>query len=206
MLDLVFTIISSTAIAIILKINSNKKGSSLVLLSGNYLSASVIGLILFFADQNSSSSAELVPLGILLAILFVGSIFAFSKSVSLSGAAISTVSSRLSVLVPIILSMLIYKEYPNVFQIIGLLLTIITIILFYLSLNNNTNKTESKNKFIYLVAILIGIGVADFFMKIFRENWTATDKPLFLFWIFFFSFLITSSLMLKQKNKIDYKY
>jgi len=203
MIDLLLTIISSSTIAVILKINSNRNGNSLLLLSGNYFSASIIAIILFFGDHNSTISLDLVPLGIFLAVLFVGSIYAFSKSVSFSGAALSTVSSRLSVFVPIILSMIIYQEFPNVFQASGLVLTLVTIVLFYFSISYNSTKSEEKRKFFYLVSILIGIGIADFFMKVFQENWSTTDKPWFLFWIFFFSFLITTSLVIKQKTPFN---
>jgi drug/metabolite transporter (DMT)-like permease len=203
MIDLFLSILFSTSIAIILKINSNNNGNSILLLVGNYFSASLVGLFLFLSDQKSTTSTELIPLGFFLSILFVGSIFAFSKSVSLSGAALSTVSSRLSVFVPTILAMFFYREFPNIYQLIGLFLTIITIVLFYLSIANGNLEGGKKDKFIYLIAILLGIGFADFFMKVFQENWSSTDKSWFLFWIFFFSFLITAAIALKQKRMFE---
>lgn len=205
MIDLALTILCSTSIAIILKLNSNFKGNSILLLAGNYFSAAVVGLILLFTDQNSTSSVNLIPLGFFLSILFVGSIFAFSKSVFLSGAALSTVSSRLSVFVPTILSMFFYRELPNNYQIIGLVLTLLTVLLFYFSISNGNFKEGNKSKFIYLISVLFGIGIADFFMKVFQENWLSTDKPFFLFWIFFFSFLITFSISVKQRIKLEKK-
>lgn len=205
MLYLILTIFCSTAIALVLKINSNQKGDTIVLLAGNYFSASIISLILFVSDSNSTSPLEIIPLGIFLSLLFVGSIFAFSKSVNLSGAALSTVSSRLSVFVPIILSILIYNELPDVYQIIGLLLTLLTILLFYFAINNSSKDPKEKNKFIYLLLILFGIGIADFFMKVFQENWGSSDKAWFLFWIFFFSFIITFTIALRNKKEINYK-
>jgi drug/metabolite transporter (DMT)-like permease len=201
-LYLLLTILSSSSIAVILKINSRKHGEPLVLLAGNYFSASILSLILLFTEKTVSTSIELIPLGAFLSILFVGSIFAFSKSVTLSGAALSTVSSRLSVLVPILLSTLFFNELPTVFQLIGLGLTITTIILFYFSISEKSIENYSKIKFKYLILVLAGIGLADFFMKVFQENWTLQNKPWFLFWIFFFSFLITLTLAIRKKNKI----
>lgn len=200
---LALTIICSSSIAIILKINSNKDGNSLLLLTGNYLAASIISLVLFFVDTNTTYSTDLIPLGLFLSLLFVGSIFAFSKSVSLSGAALSTVSSRLSVFVPIILSIIFFSDLPNTYQVFGLILTLVTIIFFYFSIKNNKSKEHGSNKFFYLISILLGIGVADFFMKVFLENWATSDKPWFLFWIFFFSLLITVSLTIKNKVQFN---
>lgn len=203
MINLLLTIYCSASIAIILKLNSNRNGDSIVLLTGNYFAASIISLVLLVSDKNSTTSIDLVPLGLFLSILFVGSIFAFSKSVSLSGAALSTVSSRLSVFVPIIFSLIFYDELPTAYQIIGLVLTLLTIILFYLSINNSKKGPQNKNVFKYLLLILFGIGIADFFMKVFQENWESTDKPWFLYWIFFFSFLITSFITIRKKKALD---
>ena len=205
MAALILTILCSSSIAIILKINSRQKGDTILLLTGNYFAASIISLILFVSDANSTSPVEIIPLGLFLSILFVGSIFAFSKSVNLSGAALSTVSSRLSVFVPIILSIVIYNELPTLYQIIGLLLTLATIFLFYLAINNSSKESKEKKKFMYLLMILFGIGIADFFMKVFQENWESSDKTWFLFWIFFFSFFITSVTAIRKKKKVDYK-
>jgi multidrug transporter EmrE-like cation transporter len=38
-------------------------------------------------------------------------------------------------------------------------------------------------------------------MKVFQENFETSDKPWFLFWIFFFSFLITLTLAIKKRKK-----
>jgi drug/metabolite transporter (DMT)-like permease len=172
-------------------------------LTGNYFSASLIGLILLFNNDKNSYELELIPLGLFLSFLFVGSIYAFSKSVHLSGAALSTVSSRLSVFVPIVLSIIFYNEIPNQYQYFGLFLTLVTIILFYYSVGRKIEIAENRKKFIYLLAILLGIGIADFFMKVFQENWTSYDKPWFLIWIFFFAFLITLLISLRQRKVLN---
>jgi hypothetical protein len=79
----------------------------------------------------------------------------------------------------------------------------VTILLFYISISNGNLKGSGKNKFTYLLSVLIGIGIADFFMKVFQENWSSTDKPFFLFWIFFFSFITTFSITLKKKIEFE---
>ena len=200
---LLLTILCSTSIAVILKINANNNGNSIQLLTGNYFSASIIGLILLLNNTENSYGLELIPLGLFLSFLFVGSIYAFSKSVYLSGAALSTVSSRLSVFVPIVLSIIFFKEVPDRYQYVGLFLTLLTILLFYLSVGTNAIQRDNRKQFIYLLAILVGIGLADFFMKVFQENWVISDKPWFLLWIFFFAFLITLVISIRQGNPLN---
>ena len=201
--DLLLTILCSASIAIILKINADKNWNTIQLLTGNYFSASLIGLLLLFSAENNTYELELIPLGLFLSFLFVGSIFAFSKSVILSGAALSTVSSRLSVFVPIVLSIIIYNELPNPFQLFGIILTAATIILFYFSVRNPNNNYLERDRFLYLIVVLIGIGTADFFMKVFQVIWEPSAKPWFLLLIFGFSFLITFILSVKERSKVD---
>lgn len=199
MINLALTVLCSSCIAIILKINSNRKGNSLLLITGNYLTASIIGFLLFLNDPSAVSTTDLIPFGVGLSFLFVGSFFAFSVSVKLSGAAISTVSSRVSVIIPTLLSILIYSETPKTLQIIGLILTIVTVILFYLSVANSEYKGNRVKSFFFLMLILLGIGFADFFMKVFQVNWESNYKQWFLFWIFFSSFILTSLLSILQR-------
>jgi drug/metabolite transporter (DMT)-like permease len=42
-------------------------------------------------------------------------------------------------------------------------------------------------------------------MKVFQENWTATNRPWFLFWIFFSSFIITVIITIRKKIVLNRK-
>ncbi len=115
MLPLLLTILCSTSIALILKHSDTKQGNPIVLLAGNYLTASVIGLILMLL-KDSSHSFETLIFGALLGFLFVASFFAFAKAVAIAGTALATISSRLSVIIPIIFSIIIFDEQPSYFK------------------------------------------------------------------------------------------
>jgi len=55
--------------------------------------------------------------------------------------------------------------------------------------NTQNQQQENKQKYFYLIAVLIGIGINDFSMKIFQENYSELQKPYFIFSIFFSAFL-----------------
>ncbi|MBZ0178616.1 MAG: hypothetical protein K8F36_04930 [Melioribacteraceae bacterium] len=204
MIDLILTIICSSSIAVILKINSVKNWDSMQLIAGNYFAASVLGLI-FYAQEPVPFSMDLALIGMSAGVLFVASIFAFSKSVTYSGGAISTLSSRLSVFVPVILSMLIYLELPSLFQSFGLLVTAVTIYLFYLSVQRNNKDVDGLKKFLFLIAVLLGIGLADFYMKIFQANFHPSQKAFFLFIIFTSAFVISFTVMILRRIRFNKK-
>jgi len=199
---LLLTILCSTSIALILKYSDTRKGEPIVLLAGNYLVASIISLlfILFKEDAYFSIHTFLFSLG--LGLLFVVSFFAFAKAISYAGTGLATTSSRLSVIIPIVLSILIYNETPTEFQIVGFVLTIVTFILFYFSISDGHISGEGFIKYFLLLAVLIGIGINDFSMKIFKSWKPEQEEPFFVFFIFFSAFIYASVYIVFNKIKI----
>ena len=127
MIPLILTILCSTTITLLLKYNDEKKGNPIVLLMSNYFVASLVCLTLFVATPATNYSLPTLFFGALLALMFVFSFFAFTKAVSVAGAALASVSARLSVIIPIILSMLLFSEQPNNKQAFGFLFVLVTI-------------------------------------------------------------------------------
>ncbi|MFC2083908.1 EamA family transporter [Bacteroidota bacterium] len=203
MTDLILTILCSTTIALMLKFNDIKKGNSLVLLYGNYLIATIIALFLFFIETDSTYSVVTFAFGAIIGIMFVFSFFAFIKAVNIAGTAIAVLSSRLSLIVPILLSFVVYAERPNLYQSIGFIFTFITLGFFYLSLKTKKSKTLKMWDYIYLFGVLLGMGLADFSMKVFEQFKPASEKSFFLFSIFIFSFLYSLGYSLLKKNRFE---
>jgi drug/metabolite transporter (DMT)-like permease len=184
MFALISTIICSSSIALILKYNDTRDGNPLLLLAGNYFVAAIISSGYVIANDQATLSFETLVFGILLALLFVASFFAFAKAVSAAGTALATVSSRLSVIVPLLLSIIIYGEEPTLYQFIGIFIALMTIALFYFSLKTDGSQKLHFIDYFYLLAVLIGIGLNDFAMKVFNQWRPLADKSYFIMIIF----------------------
>ena len=202
MLPLFLTILCSTSIALILKHSDTKQGEPIVLLAGNYLTASVIGLFLMLFND-TSYSIETFVFGALLGLLFVASFFAFARAVAATGTALATISSRLSVIIPIVFSIIFFNEQPSTLKLFGFLFTGITFVFFYFSLLKQNNSSTEKGKYFLLLFVLISIGINDFSMKIFKDTRPETDEPFFVFIIFFFAFIYSSLFIVLKKIRID---
>ncbi len=144
MIPLILTILCSTSIALILKHNDTKSGNAIVLLCGNYFVAAIVSLYFLVTATDNTFSIYSLFFGLALGMLFVISFFAFARAVGVAGTALATVSSRLSVILPLTLSIIVFAEKPNLFHIGGFVFTLGTIFLFYKSLQNNGSN---KNKF-----------------------------------------------------------
>ncbi len=196
MLFLLLTVLCSTSIALILKYSDTKKGEPIVLLAGNYLVASLIGLTLLIINDNKIFSIEALIFGAGLGLLFVLSFFAFAKAISFAGTGLATTSSRLSVIIPILLSIIIFNELPNELHLLGFLFTIVTFILFYFSVKENHRDGEGLLKYLFLVLLFFAI-------KVFKGWRPEQEESYFIFFIFFSAFIYTSSYIIIKKIKIE---
>ena len=202
MISLILTILCSTCIALILKSNATRKGHPVVLLFANYLVAAAISLVFLVTAETFEYAFATFIFAALLAILFVTSFFLFAKAVESAGAALSQTSSRLSVVVPVILSILFFHETPSSFQIAGIILAIVTIVMFYLSIKGEKTNRINALVSLYLLGLLFGIGIADFSMKLFNVWRPNAEKPFFLFTIFTFAALYTGAVILFRRIRI----
>lgn len=205
MINLLLTILCSTTIALILKFNDTKKGDGLVLLLGNYLVASIIGGYFLFFSKSSEQNLSLILFGLVMGFMFVASFFLFTQAVKVAGVSLSTVSARISVTIPILFSIIFYNEIPNSLQIIGIIFTLITIAFFYISLKSKNKETKQKGLFLFLFLLFAGIGLGDFGMKIFENNFSLDHKSFFLFLIFFSAFIYTFIAIKIKKIEINKK-
>lgn len=203
MLYLLLTILCSTAIALILKRNSARKGDPIILLAGNYLTAAIVGAFFLAFDAEAEYSWESFLFGAGLGGMFVYTFFAFTKAVDYAGASLASVSSRLSVIVPIALSVAIYSEIPNATQTVGIALALAVIVLFYFSLRNGGGKALEFKDLFYLLVLMFGIGINDFCVKVFTHWRPIEEKPLFLFSIFLFAFIYITAYALIRRIKFD---
>jgi drug/metabolite transporter (DMT)-like permease len=203
MIALFLTIICSSSIALILKYNDERNGNPLLLLAGNYFMAALISFGYVITDHHASVSVKTVIFGVLIALLFVASFFAFAKSVSAAGTALATVSSRLSVVVPLLLSIIVFGEDPSKYQLMGIIIAIVTILLFYFSLRTDGSQKLHFIDYFYLLAVLFGIGLNDFAMKVFQQWRPQADKPYFMMIIFSAATIYTFIIIFIQKIPLN---
>jgi len=199
---LFLTILCSTSIALILKYSDTKKGEPIVLLTGNYLVASLIGFTLLILNDEKIFSIQTLIFGAGLGLLFVLSFFVYAKAIGYAGTGLATTSARLSVIIPILLSIIIFNELPNRLHLVGFLFTVITFILFYYSVKGNHRDGEGVLKYFFLIAVFIGIGINDFAIKVFKGWRPEQEEPYFVLIIFASAFVYSSMYIIIKKIKI----
>ncbi len=195
MISLALAILCSTSVALILKANDSRGGHPLPLLAGNYLVASLLGGFYLIGSAGRTFSVETLFFGAALALGFTFTFLIFTKAVGAAGASLATVSSRLSLAIPVLMSVVLFRELPNTNQLAGLVLTGVTLLFFFLSTRATTEIHLRNAAYALLLILLVGIGVNDFALKLFQEWRPSTEKPFFLLCVFGFSLIYTLLLM-----------
>ena len=228
MIYLILAIICSATIALIFKYTENSNGNRYVITSSNYFMAFMTSLFmilynktLFGISKEESfivefqkvvleerglfSSYSSIIWAIIVGTIFGGFFFLsfiyYQKSVKENGVGISGTFAKLGILIPMIFSIIIWKEYPTSIQWIGIFLSLLSIIIVNMSFKG-LEKLSVEPAIIFL--FLFG-GLAEFSNKIYQKYALNEFKSVFLFFIFFVAFLISFIYAKRKKVKLKKK-
>lgn len=165
MLYLLASIFSSSMIYVVFKIAKNHSCSLSSLITYNYLAATLLGIILFqpFANTEAiSDSTNWLPFGIILGILFILMFFLIGTSSQKAGITVTTLANKLSLVFPVLFSILYFNEEISTLKYIGLAGACVAVIL------TVYKKDISRTNLLFIilpVLIFFGSGLIDSIVK-----------------------------------------
>lgn len=140
--------------------------------------------------------------GLVAGLVFFLAFLAYQISVNRHGASMSGAYAKIGILVPMILSLIIWRQFPSTVQWMGIILAVGAMIMVNvesLSLQRNTVKWP------LLLLFLFG-GMAEFSNKLYQNYGMQAYKPLFLLAVFGSAFVYSvMTLLLRRKafNRYD---
>jgi len=119
---LLLSILSSTAIAVIFKIQDRVKIKLFPVIVLNYITATVLGYSLTTIDISSLQiiQSDWIISGVLIGFFLIAGFYLIGYSTQKVGIAITTVSSKMSVVIPILFSMFYFNESKDAVKFIGI--------------------------------------------------------------------------------------
>lgn len=201
MLLIILAILSSTGILICFKSLAKYKIEILPAIVINYIVAGFLG---YFLSHKSISIQHLFKqdwlfLALLIGILFIIVFFIIGKSSQKAGITITGLASKMSFVIPIMFSILYFKESVNSMMLIGFTIAIASIIL---AVYKPPNKS-TKIKHVWLpISLFLGAGLVDTLVKYSQETFlTEGGAPLFSLVLFAIAALAgLISLYIKNKS------
>jgi len=208
MFYLIISILLSTAIIITFRVFNNYKISIVQAITVNYLTASIFG----FMSEAGSFDLKTLPdqpwfyFSIIMGLSLIVAFNLFAISAQKAGVAVTAISSRMSVIIPVALGFLVFGDTSGMVKIAGIITGLMA---FYLT-SKKGNKIKLNKSFIYLPLLLfIAVGINDSLMKAAEHFYIRTDFVPFLASSFGFALVFGLVVLFyksaKQKNHFETK-
>lgn len=227
MIYLMLNVACGAIIATIFKINGSKDVNKYAVITANYCVALAFSLIvslykgkfallnsnsmqMFFYEMKSvfagnkifsveASAIWAMIIGCPLGYSYCLSFLKYQKTITENGMGISNMFMRISVIIPMIISIILWKEYPTAIQFLGILLCFASIVLF------NVDFKSSKKIMINadLLLLLLFGGISQFSAKLYQKFAVVECKEVLTFFIFLAALIASIVFLIKGKNKIS---
>jgi len=204
MIFLILSILSSAAIYVIFKYLDKFKIGTFNVIIINYITATILGLLLSNTDVDIFPliKNDWLPFSIIIGILFIMMFVVIAKSSQVVGIAITTISNKMSVIIPIVVSIMIDpKDLLTNYKATGIILAILAV---FLSVYRK-RKIEFDPRNIYLPIILfLGMGLVDSFVK-YAQQYYVADDVLPVFTVILFAMAAIAGIVTKLLRRTSFK-
>lgn len=209
MVFLILAIIASSLVSIMMRVGEGKVKNNISMLSVNYFICMFFSLLYANMDnllQSGEGMWTSVGLGGINGFFYIGSFVLFQNSVRNHGVVLSSIFMKLGIMVPLVVSVVLFREMPAPVQILGFIIALTAIVL----INLKEKNIEKEQKFVHeksrtklgLCLVLIGCGMADGMSKIYQEFGTDQFEELFLVMTFVVAFLLSVVLIIIKKQRV----
>ena len=213
MLYLILAILFSTAIFVVMRLFSRFNLDNHQALAWNYATATVIGYIMSasYGPLTSPMSEAWFPLSLLTGFWFILTYVLMVVSSQHSGVTVTSLSSKLSVVIPTLFGVIFLKEALGVLPAIGIVLALVALFLLVGRKEKGNDGTKKTTIVIALLPLFIflGTGTGDILMKITETKNTSTDLTPMIAFIygvsFLFSLLLVSTDLARHKSRWQWK-
>ncbi|WP_028375704.1 membrane protein [Leeuwenhoekiella sp. MAR_2009_132] len=191
MIYLLLSILASSIIFLVFKLFEGFKINTFQAIVVNYFIACVSGLVAYGQpiDLINIQQYAWFPGTIFLGFLFIVIFNLMAITTQRSGLSVVSVSTKMSVVIPICFGLFYYQEAAGFLKLTGIGLALIAVYL--VSLKKTTAKTISKNDLLFPILVFVGSGIIDTTIKFLEASFVAKeDVPLFSAVIFATAFTL----------------
>lgn len=203
MIYLILAILSSALVSIIMRLSEKHVSGNVGMLAVNYLMCIAIAGI-------GSGIGNLFPqvegfgftlgLGLFNGLLYLAGFVLLQINVKRNGVVMSSTFMKLGVLVPMVISIGIFGEKPEIFQIFGFLLAVAAIILINFEKEQTTMEFKTG-----LILLLLAGGGGDAMSKVYEVLGNPALSEQFLLYTFGSALILCVGLMIYKKEKLGIK-
>ena len=209
MLYLILAILFSTGVFVAMRLFERFKLDNHQALMWNYVFASGTG---FLMCKQFDTLPQLVAepwfgLSLVTGFWFIFTYLLMTASTQRSGVTVTSLSSKLSVVLPTLAGVVLFQEKLNFVASMGIVLALVALVLVV----GGKNESAKTNKTNWLLPIFIffGTGTGDILMKLTEQRNPAADMSFMIAFIYFiallFGILIVAYDLIRGKSKWQWK-
>ncbi|MCF0206111.1 MAG: EamA family transporter [Bacteroidales bacterium] len=203
MVWLLLCIISYIGIFLVFKLIDTKKAPLLNCVIINYLTATILG---FTAGGNYTTSdifsANWIPLGVILGILFIATFLLVGVSSKESGLGITTLASKMSLVIPMLFAIICYNESTSLPKISAIIMAVVAVSLCSYK-PSGTNKASNWKKIAIPIVLFLAMGLNDSLVVFAQKHYNITDdSAIFTATLFGISLICGISLACIKKETL----
>ena len=212
MIYLILAILLSTAVFVVMRLFGRFNLDNHQALTWNYATSACIGTAMSAANGTlvSPLTQPWFGLTLLLGFWFILTYVLIVESSQRSGVTVTSLSSKLSVVIPTLFGIIFLKEALGLTAGIGIVLALVALFLVVGGKGKGDTKTE-KTTYILLLPVFIffSTGIGDILMKMTEQTNTSSDMIPMIAFVYFISFLFGVMLvaydLIRGKSKWQWK-
>ncbi len=170
---------SSVFLAHMLKYAGHHRMRELHVYLVNYLVAGIAAFLLSDMPMSILFSQEAVgevAFGVFVGLLYMSNLILMGRSMTENGIGLTVSVMRISLVIPVIVSILVFSEQTSTLRLVGLVLAFAALAILF-----KPSKVErSSSALYYLLIIFLLTGIGDVALKVFQ----ASGSPIFDKWMF----------------------
>jgi len=209
MIYLILAIIFSTGVFVAMRLFERFKLDNHQALMWNYVFAAGTGFLLChnFPTLPQLTAEPWFGLSLITGFWFIFTYLLMTASTQRSGVTVTSLSSKLSVVLPTLAGVVLFSERLNLMAILGIVLALVALILVV----GGKKESSKTNKTNWLLPILIffGTGTGDILMKLTEQKNQAADMSFMIAFIYFiallFGILIVAYDLFRGRSKWQWK-
>ena len=201
MISLCFAVLSSSLVAIIMRLSNGRVKYNLGMLAMNYIVCTLLsGLSGGFAALPQLGQGRVLAMGAVNGALYLAGFVLMQFNTRCSGVVLSSVFQKLGLLVSMSVSVLVYRQVPTALQGLGFLLAVAAIVLMNLGKGHRAGAFHPG-----LVWMLLTCGMASAMNQVFKESGGGQPEGLFLFCTFATAMVLCAGLTAMRGQRIGRK-
>jgi drug/metabolite transporter (DMT)-like permease len=205
MMDLILCILFSSSLFVIFKLFNTYKVQTLFAIITNYFVASVFSTFFYEDSINFAEIPEkswFLPT-VALGFLFITVFYITARTSQQIGVSVASVASKMSLVIPVLAGVMLYKEDLNIIKVFGILLALVAV--YFASLKDRTITVKTGTLVLPLL-LFIGSGLVDTSIKYIQTTYVPKNEfPLFCALVFFCAGTFGVTFILLRSFKVPLK-